>query len=135
MLHLGTMEGCEYNALYGSDWDTFENEGTPLTKKLLSEWSGQHEENSCDFYVAMYFDSSLRQTVIAPQSSDNTVRVFDFAFEARAYYKRLIGILIDNDFYDYLGEPDNEDCYAKALTQCDMFFAASKEYEVEGVSK
>lgn len=135
MLHFGEMEACEYNARYGTEWYAFENEGTPLTKKLLSEWNGQHDDSHDDFHVAMYADSKTRSYVVAPQCCESNIRVFDFAFEARAYYKMLVGILIDNDFFDYLGEPDNEDCYAKALTQCDMFFAASKEYEVEGVSK
>lgn len=133
MLHFGTIEGSEYNARYGNEKYAFENEGVPVTKKLISEWSGTHDEGYDDFYVAMYYDSHLRQTVIAPQSSDNTVRIFDFAFEARAYYKMLVGILIDNDFFDYLGEPSNEECYTRAITDCDMFFAMSKEYEIEGL--
>lgn len=135
MLHFGEMEGCEYNARYGSDFYAFENEGIKVTKKLLSEWTGTHDDSHDDFHVAMYFDSTSRQYVIAPQSSQNNIRVFDFAFEARAYYKMLVGILIDNNFYDFLGEPDNEECYTKALAKCDKFFAESKEYEVEEVTK
>ena len=136
MLHLGTtMEGCEYNARYGSEMYAFENEGTPVTKKLVSEWSGTHDDDHDNFYVAMYFDSNLKQIVVTPQSCDNTIRVFDFGFEARAYYKMLVGILIDNDFYGSLGELDNEECYTKALSKCDRFFAESKEYEVEEITK
>lgn len=134
MLHFGTIKGCEYNSQYGSEKYAFENEGIPATKKLLSEWSGTHDENYDDFYVAMYFDSSSKKIVVAPQSCNN-IRVFDFGFESRAYYKMLVGILIDNNFYGCLGEPDNEECYTRALIDCDMYFATSKEYEVEGVTK
>ena len=122
MMHFGVMEGSEYNARYGTEWYAFENEGTPITKKLISEWSGQHDEGHDDFYVAMYFDSTSKQYVVAPQAAESNIREFDYAFEARAYYKMLVGILIDNDFYDYLGEPDNEECYTKALSECDKFF-------------
>ena len=135
MLHFGTMEACEYNARYGTEWYGFEQEGTPVTKKLLSEWTGTHDDSHDDFHVAMYSDSKLRSYVVAPQAAQNNIRVFDYAFEARAYFKMLVGILIDNDFYDYLGEPDNEECYTKALSKCDKFFAESKEYEVEEITK
>lgn len=131
MMHFGEMEGCEYNARYGTEWYGFEQEGTPVTKKLISEWNGTHDDDHDNFYVAMYFDSNTKQIVVAPQAAESNIRVFDFGFEARAYFKMLVGILIDNNFYGCLGEPDNEECYTKALSKCDKFFAESKEYEVE----